>query len=113
MRAPRIRPHIHDRKLDMRCRYPGCKNRSKGPRNHFLCEEHLNETAPGEEAQVDYGAGPMVRDPSSGKYRRTRLFVLTLGHSRKSVRLLTFQSARRSGRSCTRRLSAGWAARRA
>ena len=35
------------------------------------------ETRPGEESQVDYGAGPMVRDPDSGKYRRTRLFVLT------------------------------------
>ena len=46
------------------------------------------ETAPGEEAQVDYGDGPMVRDPQTGKYRRTRLFVLTLGYSRKSVRLL-------------------------
>src|SRR5262249_26141859 len=40
------------------------------------------ETAPGEEAQVDYGYGPMVRDPHSGRYRRTRLFVLTLGYSR-------------------------------
>jgi len=29
-------------------------------------------TAPGEEGQVDYGSGPMVRDPQSGKYRRTR-----------------------------------------
>ena len=45
-------------------------------------------TAPGEEAQVDYGTGPMVRDEKSGKYRRTRLFVMTLGYSRKSVRLL-------------------------
>ena len=53
------------------------------------------ETAPGEEAQVDYGTGPMVRDPDSGKYRRTRLFVLTLGHSRKSVRLLVFRSSSR------------------
>jgi transposase len=33
----------------------------------------------------------MVRDPHSGKYRRTRVFVLTLGHSRKSVRLLVFR----------------------
>jgi hypothetical protein len=41
-------------------------------------------TAPGEEAQVDYGTGPMVRDPKIGKYRRTRLFVLTLGCSRKA-----------------------------
>jgi transposase len=53
-------------------------------------------TAPGEEAQVDYGSkGPMVRDPQTGKYRRTRLFVLTLGYSRKSVRLLTFRSSSR------------------
>ncbi len=51
------------------------------------------ETAPGEEAQVDYGTGPMVRDPRSGKYRRMRLFVLTLGYSRKTVRLLVFQSS--------------------
>jgi transposase len=52
-------------------------------------------TAPGEEAQVDYGSGPMVRDPDTGKYRRTRLFVLTLGYSRKSVRLLAFTSSAR------------------
>jgi transposase len=52
-------------------------------------------TAPGEEAQVDYGSGPMVREPQTGKYRRTRLFVLTLGHSRKSVRLLVFRSSSR------------------
>ncbi len=35
----------------------------------------------------------MVRDPSSGKYRRTRLFVLVLGYSRKAVRLLTLGSS--------------------
>jgi transposase len=52
-------------------------------------------TAPGEEAQVDYGDGPMVRHPDTGKYRRTRLFVLTLGYSRKSVRLLTWKSSSR------------------
>src|SRR5215813_10632914 len=32
-------------------------------------------TAPGEEAQVDYGTGPWVRDPQSGKYRRKHLFA--------------------------------------
>jgi len=32
-------------------------------------------TAPGEESQVDYGTGPMVRDPHTGNYRLTRLFV--------------------------------------
>lgn len=50
-------------------------------------------TAPGEEAQVDCGEGPMVRYPPTAKYRRTRLFVLTLGYSRKAVRLLTWQSS--------------------
>jgi transposase len=52
-------------------------------------------TEPGQEAQVDYGRGPMVRDPQSGKYRRTRLFVLTLGCSRKAARFLTFRSSSR------------------
>jgi transposase len=50
-------------------------------------------TAPGEEGQVDYGEGPMVRDRDTRKYRRTRLFVLTLGCSRKSVRLLVWRSS--------------------
>ena len=50
-------------------------------------------TGPGEEAQVDYGDGPMVRHPQTGQYRRTRLFVLTLGYSRKAVRLLVWQSS--------------------
>jgi transposase len=53
-------------------------------------------TEPGQEAQVDYGSGPMVRDPQSGKYRRTRLFVMTLGCSRKAVRLLVFRSNSRT-----------------
>jgi transposase len=53
------------------------------------------ETRPGEECQVDYGTGPMVRDPDTGKYRRPRLFVLTLGCSRKCVRLLAFRSSSR------------------
>ena len=52
-------------------------------------------TEPGEEAQVDYGDGPMVRHPETGKYRRMRLFLLTLGYSRKSVRLLTWRSSAR------------------
>src|SRR6266404_1994440 len=65
-------------------------------------------TTPGEEAQVDYGTGPMVRDPQTGKYRRTRLFVLTLGYSRKAVRLLTSAPALASGPSCTRKRFADW-----
>src|SRR5436309_3378671 len=53
-------------------------------------------TAPGEECQVDYGTGPMVRDAQNGKYRRTRLYVMTLGYSRKAVRLLVFGSSSRT-----------------
>jgi transposase len=69
---------------------------SQGPQARVVIN-----TAPGEESQVDYGTGPMVRDPQSGKYRRTRLFVMTLGYSRKSVRFLVFRSSTRVGRSCT------------
>jgi len=50
-------------------------------------------TAAGEEAQVDYGDGPMVREAATGKYKRTRLFVMALGYSRKSVRLLSWKSS--------------------
>ena len=53
------------------------------------------QTKAGEEGQVDYGDGPMVRHPKTGKYRRTRLFVMTLGYSRKAVRLLRFRSSSR------------------
>jgi hypothetical protein len=35
----------------------------------------------------------MVRWPATGKYRRTRLFLFTLAHSRKAVRLLTWHSS--------------------
>jgi hypothetical protein len=65
--------------------------RFRGQQSPDACS--VIETAPGEESQVDYGSGPMVRDAHSGKYRRTRLFVLTLGYSRKSVRLLVFHSS--------------------
>ena len=34
---------LRGRKLEMRCRYPGCRQRSRGPRNHFLCTKHLKD----------------------------------------------------------------------
>ncbi len=60
-------------------------------RGERVVEAHpVIETAAGEEGQVDYGGdGPMVLHPETKKYRRMRLFVFTLGCSRKSVRLLT------------------------
>lgn len=46
------------------------------------------ETEPGQEMQVDYGEGALTRDPRTGRYRRPRLFTLTLSNSRH-----TFQKA--------------------
>lgn len=40
------------------------------------------ETPPGDESQVDYGEGAPTREPRTGKYRKPRLFVMTLGMSR-------------------------------
>src|ERR1019366_6149491 len=39
--------------------------------------------------------GAMVRDAQTRKYRRTRLFVMVLGCSRKAARFLTFRSSSR------------------
>ncbi|MER2562634.1 MAG: IS21 family transposase [Myxococcaceae bacterium] len=50
-------------------------------------------TAPGEESQVDWGEGPLVLNPETGKYRRTRLFTMVLGYSRKAVHLLAWKSS--------------------
>lgn len=63
--------------------------------SQLLLARPVIDTPPGEEAQVDYGKGAMVRDLRTGKYRRTRLFVMTLGYSRKSVRLLVLRSSSR------------------
>jgi len=61
---------------------------------------------------VDYGTGPMVRDPHSGKYRRTRLFVLTLGSAANRFVCWCSGPVRKPGLSCTSERSAGWAERR-
>ncbi len=69
-------------------RFVGKLRGEPGPEAHAIIT-----TAPGDEGQVDYGEGPMVRDAATGNYRRTRLFLLTLGYSRKSVRLLVERSS--------------------
>jgi transposase len=77
-----------------RARYASVQRFVGKLREQWIAEAHPRiETAPGEEGQVDYGDGPMVRDPTTGKYRRTRLFVFTLGHSRKCVRFLVWKSS--------------------
>jgi len=41
--APAARRSTAGRKLDMRCRVAGCRNRSKGPRFGFICDDHLKK----------------------------------------------------------------------
>ncbi len=48
---------LRGRKLDMRCRYPGCKNKSKGPRFRFLCADHLKLSKKDQEAALAKWAG--------------------------------------------------------
>ncbi len=38
--------------------------------------------SPGELTQVDFGGGPLIFDPDSGKERKTHVFVMTLAYSR-------------------------------
>jgi hypothetical protein len=68
-------------------------------------------TAPGQEAQVDYGEGPMVREAGRGKYRRTRLFAMTLGSSRKAVHLIGRRSSAQVWAELHERASANWVGR--
>jgi len=50
------------------------------------------EYLPGEEAQVDYGTGAKTLY-HTGKYRKTRLFVMTLKYSRRSFRKVVWKSS--------------------
>ena len=52
------------------------------------------ETAAGEESQVDYGEGALTRDPRTGKYRRPRLYVMTLGMSRAMFPKVVWKSSK-------------------
>ncbi len=52
------------------------------------------ETLPAQEAQVDYGEGAPTLDIRTGKYRRPRLFVMTLGASRHAFRKTVWNSSK-------------------
>jgi transposase len=54
------------------------------------------EFAPGEEAQVDYGEGALTRVPGTERYRKPRLFVMTLRYSRRSFRRVVWKSSQQS-----------------
>ena len=51
------------------------------------------EFLPGDECQVDYGEGAPTRHPTSGRYRKPRLFVMTLRYSRRSFRKVVWKSS--------------------
>ncbi len=46
-----------------------------------------------EEAQVDYGEGALTLYPASSRYRKPRLFVMTLRYSRRSFRRVVWKSS--------------------
>ncbi len=52
------------------------------------------EFAPGEEAQVDYGEGAPTRVLGTSRYRKPRLFVMTLRYSRRSFRRVVWKSSK-------------------
>jgi len=51
------------------------------------------EFAPGEESQVDYGEGALTRVPGTERFRKPRLFVMTLRYSRRSFRRVVWKSS--------------------
>lgn len=62
--------------------------REKGPEVYDILE-----FLPGEESQVDYGQGALTLYPPTGKYRRPRLFVMTLRYSRRAFRKVVWKSS--------------------
>ena len=52
------------------------------------------ETLLGQEAQVDYGEGASTLDIRTGKWRRPRLFIMTLGASRHAFRKVVWTSSK-------------------
>jgi hypothetical protein len=48
---------------------------------------------PGEEMQVDYGEGAPTLVPGGDRYKKPRLFVATLRHSRRSFRRVVWKSS--------------------
>jgi len=49
--------------------------------------------SPGEECQVDYGEGALTRVAGTDRFRKPRLFVMTLRYSRRSYRRVVWKSS--------------------
>ena len=74
-------------------RYNSVKRFVRGLKRTDLEQFDRLDFLPGEEAQVDYGEGAPTLDPKTGKYRRPRLFVMTLRYSRRSFRKVVWKSS--------------------
>lgn len=59
--------------------------------------------APGEAAQVDFGSGPVLMDPATGRPRRTWCFVMTLAFSRHQYVQFVFDQSVATWLGCHRR----------
>ena len=76
-----------------RSRYNSVKRFCRGVRKSEPEQFDRLEFLPGEEAQVDYGEGALTLYPTSSRYRRPRLFVMTLRYSRRSFRRVVWKSS--------------------
>jgi len=74
-------------------RYNSVKRFCRGLRAREPEQFDRLEFLPGEEAQVDYGEGAPTLYPGSDRYRKPRLFVMTLRYSRRSYRQVVWKSS--------------------
>ena len=74
-------------------RYNSVKRFCRGLRRREPEQFDRLEFGPAEECQVDYGEGAPTRHPVTGKYRKPRLFVMTLRYSRRSFRQVVWKSS--------------------
>ncbi len=74
-------------------RYNSVKRFCRGLRRSEPEQFDRLEFGPAEECQVDYGEGAPTRHPVTGKYRKPRLFVMTLRYSRRSFRQVVWKSS--------------------
>ena len=74
-------------------RYNSVKRFCRGLRRREPEQFDRLEFGPAEESQVDYGEGAPTRHPVTGKYRKPRLFVMTLRYSRRSFRQVVWKSS--------------------
>jgi transposase/5S rRNA maturation endonuclease (ribonuclease M5) len=73
-------------------RYNSVKRFVRGLKSKDPKQYDILEFLPGEESQVDYGKGAPTLH-SSGRYRRPRLFIMTLKYSRRAFRKVVWKSS--------------------